>query len=130
MTVVASFGAPLHLSFANNQGGSRSRSNSVAVAVGLANNTVVAIGWGVFLAPPNGGGGWHYMIKNAKPGKRKFRDSRLGTGGGTGDDAVEDDSITVLIHGRCTTMVQLPGTGRGRARLPAKRRRSSNDDGY
>jgi hypothetical protein len=140
MTVVASFGAARHLSFANNNtntgrnhnnNNTSSRSAAAAAAaataaagvvatnLALANNTVAAVGRGVFFAPPSGGGGWQYMVKNAKPCERN-----------TGHNhAVEDDSIIVLIHGRCTRMEQLPGSsgvGRG-GRPPAKRPRGNHE---
>jgi hypothetical protein len=133
MTVVASFGAARHLSFANNNtntgrnhnNNKSSRSSAAAAAavavvatnLALANNTVAAVGRGVFFAPPSGGGGWQYMVKNAKPCER------------SNHNAVEDDSIIVLIHGRCTRMEQPPGSsgvGRG-GRPPAKRPRGNNE---
>jgi hypothetical protein len=108
MTIVASFGAARAMAFVTHgaSAGARSGNNNTAAApapavgvnLSLANNTVVGMGRGVFAAPPSGGGGWEYGIRNLKPC----------VPGGRG--TVDDDSITVMIHGRCTAMEQLPNS--------------------
>jgi hypothetical protein len=129
MVVVASFGAPRQLSFVLSSPSSgptgygaayataRRRSTVAGMSLALANNSVIAVARGVFVAGNHnhhqeggggggccGGGEWEFGVRNLKP-CRPWADDR----------ASDDDSITVMIYGRCAAMEQ-----------PARNRQSSS----
>jgi hypothetical protein len=137
MVVVASFGAPRQLSFVLSTPSSGPTGYGAAYAavrrrtvagmsLALANNSVIAVARGVFVAGNHhhhhqgggGGGGcsgeWEFGVRNLKPR------------GPRGDDrASDDDSITVMIYGRCAAMGQPARNRQPSSSSPrsAKRRR-------